>query len=610
MNNSIPSVNRPAAPASIDVCMARADAHFRARRLPEAIDEYEQVIKRQPRHLQALHHAGIASFENGQLDEASKFFDRALHVAPQRADLWEQRGLLAALTGDPIAAEAFFHRAMAFADRRATIYANLADCLRSSKRLDEAMTYYAKSLEIEPGSHHALRSLASISQLSGRHDDAATYWLRAWAIDPTRAADGAELIQALGKAGRADLIGTVVSQMREYFADNATALKELSFALNCVDRPEDALAVANQGLRLDPANAWLHHNATFALSMLGDFQQMRTHSIEAARLMPDNATMQYNLATTLLRFGDFEEGWKRYKWLDKLAENEDAAVPGVPLWKGESVAGCDFLLVGEQGLGDELQFLRCADWLHRRGANVDVWIHGPLAEIAACAAGVRDVYVTRPSAHYHYWCRMLRMPEYMHLSMSMLPVAMPYLRGTKHKRQQWQTRIDAISPKRHPAQLRVGVVWAGSPTHGLDRYRSISLDLLKPLFSVPDVIWHSLQKGALERQSESLALEFELRTLGPQINDFTDTLAILETLDLLITVDTSVAHLAGAAGLPVWMLISTCADWRWLIDRTDSPWYPSMRLFRQRTPGDWTSVVETVRQALQRRACPCEVETS
>jgi hypothetical protein len=121
---------------------------------------------------------------------------------------------------------------------------------------------------------------------------------------------------------------------------------------------------------------------------------------------------------------------------------------------------------------------------------------------------------------------------------------------------------------------------------------------------------HSLQKGPLERQSESLALEFDLRTLGPQINDFTDTLAILETLDLLITVDTSVAHLAGAAGLPVWMLIPTCADWRWLIDRTDSPWYPSMRLFRQSTPDDWTSVVETVRQALQRRACPREVEIS
>ena len=145
----------------------------------------------------------------------------------------------------------------------------------------------------------------------------------------------------------------------------------------------------------------------------------------------------------------------------------------------------------------------------------------------------------------------------------------------------------------------MGVVWAGGPHHVLDRFRSIRLDALKPLFALPGTSWYSVQKGDREYESEALADEFDLHTLGPAIQDFTDTLAILETLDLLITVDTSVAHLAGAAGRPVWVLLPTCADWRWMVDRTDTPWYPSMRLFRQRELGQWDEVIEEVRNALR-----------
>jgi hypothetical protein len=191
------------------------------------------------------------------------------------------------------------------------------------------------------------------------------------------------------------------------------------------------------------------------------------------------------------------------------------------------------------------------------------------------------------------------MPYHMKLDLPMLPIAMPYLAATPEKVKHWRNRIQAISPsEKHPKTKRIGIAWAGSPYHALDRFRSVRLDMLKPLFALPELAWYSVQKGDREHESEALENEFDLHTLGPAIGDFADTLAILQSLDLLITVDTSVAHLAGAAGLPVWVLVPAYSDWRWLLERTDSPWYPSMRLFRQPELGQWEQVVEEVRAAL------------
>jgi hypothetical protein len=274
--------------------------------------------------------------------------------------------------------------------------------------------------------------------------------------------------------------------------------------------------------------------------------------------------------------------------------------PDFPLWNGERVTGRKFLLVGEQGRGDEIQFIRFAEWLNQRGAIVDVLVSQPIARIATSMTGVRSVFTELPAGPYDYWSHMLRMPEHMKLDLPILPIVMPYLASEPDRLDLWQARIDFISPEAtHKKSRRIGVVWAGGPNHALDRFRSIQLDALMPLFAIPNTTWFSLQKGDREHDGEAIADEFDLHTLGPTIEDFADTLAILETLDLLITVDTSVAHLAGAAGLPVWVLLPAYTEWRWLKDRTDSPWYPSMRLFRQRELGQWGPVIEEVRHALR-----------
>ncbi|CAB3721577.1 tetratricopeptide repeat protein [Paraburkholderia rhynchosiae] len=549
----------------------------------------------------ALHQLGLAHFRDGKLDRACEQLDRALNVAPDRADIWEHRGLLAALRGDRIAAEAFYYRALSLSGGSASLHRNLADCLKLSARFIEARQHYLQALSSEPTLHHAVRALAEISTEQKQYADAADYWLRAWALDSTNVADASMLIAALSKARRDAEIDGLLPTLRACCAADAAALQELAFALNGAERFADAISVARQGIAIDPHNAWLHHNASFAFNMLGDFQQMHVHAAEAARLMPDHALMQFNLAAAQLRAGDFERGWKQYRWHDALPENHDLVRPDFPEWQGERVLGCRFLLVGEQGLGDQIQFLRMADWLHRRGARVDVWVEGPLGDIAREAAGVHAAWATVPPGPYDFWCRMLRMPAHMNLDMSMLPLAAPYLNAEPAKAQRWRDRVEALGTvgAQGPFRKRVGMVWAGNPAYVLDRYRSIPLQQWRPLLEQPGVRWFSLQKGDVQNDAEAWSEGIDMHVLGPEIHNFSDTLAIIQSLDLVITVDTAVAHLAGACGTPVWVLVPTFTDWRWVVERADSPWYPSMRLFRQRELNQWDTVLAEVAQALR-----------
>ncbi|HYS65048.1 MAG TPA: tetratricopeptide repeat-containing glycosyltransferase family protein [Paraburkholderia sp.] len=580
---------------------AHADTCLAAGRHHEAIVEYQRVLEQQPRNVHALHHLGLASFGVDQTGRSREYLDQALNLAPERVDIWEHRGLIAALGGERIAAEAFYHRALSLSGGTASLHRNLADCLKLSARLVEARAHYLKALEFEPSLHHAVRALARISTELEEYANAADHWQRAWTLDSTHMSDALELITALSKARRDTQIDGVLARLRTQFAADADALQQLAFTLNRVDRFRDAISVAAQGLAADPQNGWLHHNASFASNMLGEFSDMYSHAVEAARLMPDCVLMQFNLAAAQLRTGDFERGWKQYRWHEALPENHDLVRPDFPEWQGEPVAGCRFLLIGEQGLGDQLQFLRMADWLHRRGACVDVWVEVPLGEVARGAAGVHAAWTTAPPGSYDYWCRMLRMPEHMKLNLPMLPLAMPYLAAEPAQLGRWKSRLDAICAvnARGPCRKRIGIVWAGNPAYGLDRYRSIPLRQWQPLLEQAGVKWFSLQKG--EAQDEAAAWQADVRVhmLGPEIGSFSDTLAIVQSLDLVITVDTAVAHMAGACATPVWVLVPTFTDWRWMVERDDSPWYPSARLFRQRELGRWDTVLDEVANAMR-----------
>lgn len=583
-----------------DDLIARADAYFAERNLAEAIKGYGRILDLQPQNLHALHCAGLACFLDNKPECAREFLGRAALAAPERVDILEQNGLLAALANDGAQAEAYYRRALYLGGSAASLHRNLGDCLRQSGRLTEAKEQYQLAISIEPGLHHAIRAVARISTELGESDDAADYWLKAWALDSSTLQDGLDLVAALAKVGRAAPLDEAVKQVRARQAGNADALEALCLELYRIDRFDDMLSVARQGLKIDPQRVVLHHYAAHSLSVRGRVLEAMVHSREAVRLKPDDPTMQSQLAHLELSQGDYQNGWQRRRhcYTTVLARHT-LVFPSFPEWNGEPVTGCRFLLVGEQGRGDEIQFIRFAEWLHQRGAIVDVLVSEPIAGIAASMTGVRSVLTRTPPGPYDYWSHMLRVPEHMKLDLAMLPVVMPYIAASPHKIDHWRAQIDAVSPLAAPKKnRRIGIVWAGGPHTALDRFRSINIGALKPLFSHPGTTWFSVQKGDRERESEALEHAFDMHTLGPAIEDFADTLAIATALDLLITVDTSVAHLAGAAGLPVWVLLPAYSEWRWLADRADSPWYPSMRLFRQRELGQWDSVVEEVREAL------------
>lgn len=571
-------------------------------RVSEAESRYRKALAAHPDDAHALHRAALASVHLDNIDEARTYMERALLAAPDRPELWEHAGLIAALRGEPIQAEAFYHRAINLAGSTATLHRNLADCLRRSGRMLEAKVHYEKAVALEPELHHAIRALARISTELGETENAADFWIRAWALDPSHPRDGIDLVEALAKANRTGPLNEAVEQIRSRFAGYVDALEALSYVLYKNDRFSDALSVARQGLAIDPTRAELHHYAAHALSVRGKIVESLPHSLEAARLMPDNAVMQYHLATVQLACGAFKEGWARLKAFYTLPQTGESLVfPKFRKWNGEPVAGRQFLLVGEQGSGDQIQCIRFAAWLHRQRATVDLLVSGQVAPLAATMKSVRAVLTEMPPGPYDYWAHLLSMPEHMGLDLSMLPgVEIPYLFAPSEKVDRWRTHIDAAAPDNpHAKRPRIGLVWAGRPTYIFDRYRSLQLDALMPLLELPGVTWFALQKGEREREGERFADTLDIHTLGPDIDDFIDTLAILQTLDLLITVDTSVAHLAGAAGRPVWVLVPAYADWRWLNGRTDSPWYPSMRLFRQTELGQWDAVIAKVRDALE-----------
>lgn len=575
--------------------LALADRYLDAGQCIDAIAQYERALAHEPNHPGALHRLALACIRAGRKDDARGYLDRAIQAAPANAELWEHRGLMAAMTGEHVVAEAAYHRALMLAGDTPTLHRNLADVLTLAQRRGEARQHYEKALALDPALHHAARRLADFCREAGLDSDAVRYLEHAWRLGVARLTDGLDLLKLESRLGRLERADLLIAQLRAEFAADAVALKELAFTLNRLHRFDIALDVAKQGLAVDPSLALLYHNASYASHMRGDFAAMHQYNVAAARLGPDDAHIQFNLAVSLLRQGSFEAGWKQYAWNERLPENSTLTRPPFTEWQGEPVAGKRFLLLGEQGLGDQIQLLRCAAWLHRAGALVDAWVDEALVGVARRASGVRQAFSNLPRGDYDFWCRMFRMPERMNLTLGDLPIAMPYLGAPEPEITRWTAQLDAVTPK---DTLRAGLVWAGNPQYDLDRYRSTTLDALQPVLTQTGVSWFALQKGDAQRALEALPEQIDMTPLGERIATFEDTLAIVQSLDLVVTVDTSVAHLAAAAGVPVWVLLPACTDWRWMAARADSPWYPSVRLFRQRELGQWGPVLDEVREAL------------
>ena len=377
--------------------------------------------------------------------------------------------------------------------------------------------------------------------------------------------------------------------------DYAEAHNNLGGALSAQGNLDEAVACYRRALALKPDYAEAHNNLGGALSDLAKFDEALACYRRALRLKPDYAEAHWNQALLTLLTGDFERGWAEYEWRWKTKQlHFERRTFSQPRWDGQPLAGRTILLHAEQGLGDTIQFVRYVSLVKVRGGRVVVECQPPLLPLLADCPGIDQVVARgNPLPAFDVQAPLLSLPGILGTTLDSIPDRVPYLRADPELAQAWRKRLEALDG------FKVGIVWQGNPPFKGDRQRSIPLRQYEALARVEGVQLVSLQKGAGADQLGKLAASFPVLDLGEQLETFSDTAAVLKNLDLLISSCTSVPHLAGALGVPVWLALPFVPDWRWLLEREDSPWYPHHRLFRQSRPGDWSEVFERIAGALR-----------
>jgi tetratricopeptide (TPR) repeat protein len=507
---------------------------------------------------------GIALHQKGQLAQAQMIYRQVLATHPRHFDALHLLGVIAAQTRKPQQALALFEQAIAINPRSAVAHGNRGLALQAVGRWDDALASYDQAIKIKADYVEAYMQRGVVLKVLGRLNEALASYDRA--------------IQIKGDSAEA-------------YSNRGVTLKELG-------RLDEALASYDHAIRLSADSAVTYNNRGLTLQALKRFDEALASYGEAIRLKPDFADAHWNLSCCRLLLGDFNRGWEGYEWRWKQDTSlSPKRVFPQPLWLGNaSLHGRTILLHSEQGLGDSLQFCRYARLVSELGARVILDVQRPLLDLLQTLAGPSQVVATGSALPaFDYQCPLLSLPLAFKTDLGTMPAVHSYLASTPAKVAEWEVKLGAAT------RPRIGLVWSGSRINANGHKRSIALsELVQHL--PPQYQYVSLQKEVKDADRETLYLHTEILHLGEQLNDFADTAALCELMDLIVSVDTSVAHLAGAMGKPVWILLPFLPDWRWLLDRDDSPWYPSARLFRQSKAGDWTDVMERVRAALVQRS--------
>jgi len=438
--------------------------------------------------------------------------------------------------------------------------------------------------------------------------EAAKAFRKAVALGLGTAAGEADLGLALGQLGRLPEAAMLLQEAARRAPGDADTLSNLGIMLAELGRPEEGVAAFTKALGLRPDHANAHANLGLALTGLARFEEAIAAFERAIALEPGHPNAHLNLAVTLLLLGRFERGWEAYehRWPALRQRGVGRRTFAQPQWRGEPLDGRTILLHAEQGLGDAIQFARYAPELAWRGAGRVLLLVPPaLRRLLEGLPGV-EVLPTFGKAlpPFDLECPLLSLPHAFRTKLeTTIPARVPYLRAEPEAVARWCERLGGLR------DLRVGLAWAENPGHSNDRNRSIAFGRLAPLWRVPGVNWISLQVGP-RRADLADAPAGLVRNLAPDLHDLAETAAAMSQLDLVLTVDTMIAHLAGALGRPAWVMLPFVPDWRWMLEREDSPWYPSLRLFRQERAGDWGGVVERVASELWSAAAPTAAQPS
>jgi tetratricopeptide (TPR) repeat protein len=541
---------------------------------------------------QAIQQA-VALHQQGRLDEAASLYTRVLKTQRDNFDALHLLGMLNHQRGKAGEAYRLITAALKAQPRSPDALSNLALVLHALKRSNEALATLDKALALAPGHLDALNNRGNVLLEQQRPADAVAAFDAVLAQAPRH-------VQALINRGNARATLNEPSlALTDYDAALAAApghplaLYNRGNALRALGREQDALAAYDAALAAAPNHPGAWTNRGMALAALNRHGDAVASYDRALALQPDNGDVHFNNALSLLTIGDYPRGLAEYEWRFKRAGIGRRKDLRRPLWLGETpLAGKTILLHAEQGLGDTIMLARYAQLLARSGAKVVLEVQPELKSLLAGLDGIAAIVAHgEPLPPYDVHCPLTSLPFACKTELSNVPANIPYLHRSGEKLAKWQPRLAERLP-------HVALAWSGRASHVNDRNRSLSLSQLEPLLAAEDVRFVSVQRELRPADAELLAREPRIIHVGGELDDFTDTAAVLSTVELLICVDTSIAHLAGALGRPAWVLLPFQPDWRWTLDRDRSPWYPALKLFRQPKAGDWASVIARVREEL------------
>lgn len=548
------------APDDIDALYNVALALQGLKRPDTALQKYNELLARRSDHADALYNRGRTLLMLERAEEALTDLDLALALRPDHVDAIYYRGLALGALERCAAALEEFDRALALAPQRADIHAVRGATLLVLKHYEEALAALDHALASDPDNAVTLNNRGRALILLKRYDEALATYDRVLALKP----------------------------------DYAEAFNNRGFALADLGRYDEALVHYAEALRLAPRLVQAHVRRGDALLKLAKPTEALLSFAEALAIEPNNPDANFDAAIARLCLGDFREGWKQYEYrwskTNDPVEREDYPRP---IWDGsQDLNGKTILLTAEQGMGDAIQFVRYAPLVAARGAKVLLGVHGPLTTLMATVPGITKVMTQGDVLpHFDFYCPLMSVPLAFGTELATIPASVPYIRPHQERIAQWQHRMPA------QGRLRVGICWAGTALHLNNHRRSIPLERFARIF-VSGIDFVSLQKDVTAVDA-ALLREQGVVPLGQDFTDFADTAAVVAMLDLVIAVDTSVAHLAGAMAKATAVLIPFAPDFRWMLDRTDSPWYPTMRLFRQTVIDDWSGPLDRLRRELE-----------
>jgi tetratricopeptide (TPR) repeat protein len=548
---------------------AQALRHHEAGNRRKAETGYRRILRKDPGNGDALHMLGLLAGDEGRGERALQLFAKAITAGPNRALYRKSEARQLRVLGRCEEAVESLNEAVALEPDSVENWSLLGNALRAAGRFDEAVAAHEKALTLSPGYAEGWSNLGSAHKAAGRVEEAIEACKRAIVLAP----EHAELHYNLGNAYLA----------AEHWREAAECYRK-----TLQQAPNHARALANLGV---------------AEREQGSLEPAITHFCKAIAVDPEYADAHWNLALARLMRGEAGEGWREYEWRLRIPNFPVQRHEG-PMWDGSPLAGRTILLHAEQGLGDSFQFIRFAAAVKERGAHVILECPPALVPVLRGAQGLDQVIgAGNQLPPYDIQTPLLSLPHLLSKEEEGEPgwgtERVPYIQAEAARMAAWKTRLGK------GPELKIGLCWQGNPNYRADRRRSIPLHALLPLTQIPGVRLFSLQKGDGAEQLNQLPNDTQIKNLGPMIDRedaFVDSAAILANLDLLITSDTALPHLAGALGRRVWLLLASVPDWRWGLEGKNAPSYQTMRLFRQEEAGDWAGVVTRVAEELRELA--------